>query len=268
MNPTPIARIRGVVALLRTGRSNMATWPSFLARSACRRSVTGTPPEGSIRTRRGSTLTYPETPAARAPIWEWFTSAEEQWQRLLDQLPDAPVVVDIGAHIGTFSVALHERHPLGSGRCVEPAPSALRFLRSNLARNGLGTRMQVLPRALGPVDGGVLRLDDASASCETVTGSSGALAVEAISLASVLRGLERVDLLKVDCEGAEYGAFLACGPDPLAGVQRLFLEYHPSNGNSFDELAEVFEGAGLSLTWQQDGLGGTAGLGLAIFSRG
>jgi FkbM family methyltransferase len=267
VNPTPLARIRGVAALLRTGRANLATWPTFLVRSACRRAAGGAPLDGSVRTRRGSTLTYPETPSARAPIWEWFTAAEEQWARLLAKLPAHPVVVDVGAHIGTFSVAMHERHPLGRGRCVEPAPSALRFLRTNLSENGLAGTVQVMPRALGPVDGQVLRLDDRSASCETVTGRSGAVAVEAISLPSVLSGLERVDLLKIDCEGAEYGAILAAGPQALAGVRRVFLEYHPVDGHTFGELETAFVDAGLSLTWSQDGLGGTAGLGLAIFDR-
>jgi hypothetical protein len=45
---------------------------------------------------------------------------------------------------------------------------------------------------------------------------------EAISRANA----DRIDLLKVDIEGAERDAFAACSPERLAPVRRVSLEYH------------------------------------------
>jgi FkbM family methyltransferase len=39
-------------------------------------------------------------------------------------------------------------------------------------------------------------------------------------------GLERIDLLKMDIEGAEYPVLLSTAPETLARVRCLVLEYH------------------------------------------
>jgi hypothetical protein len=60
-------------------------------------------------------------------------------------------------------------------------------------------------------------------------------------------GQEGVDLLKMDCEGAEMECLLAAPDSSLARVVRIELEYHEWAGFGFDELWRRLEAAGFSL---------------------
>jgi hypothetical protein len=66
---------------------------------------------------------------------------------------------------------------------------------------------------------------------EIVPGSDirqGRIAVAAVSLADALARLatDRVDLLKLDCEGAEYDILMRTTPDVLSRIDRIVMEYH------------------------------------------
>ena len=52
--------------------------------------------------------------------------------------------------------------------------------------------------------------------------------VEALDLATLFErhGLDEIDLLKIDIEGAEYRLLLGASPATLARVRRIGLEYH------------------------------------------
>ncbi|NJR39752.1 MAG: hypothetical protein HC781_14175 [Leptolyngbyaceae cyanobacterium CSU_1_4] len=58
--------------------------------------------------------------------------------------------------------------------------------------------------------------------------------------------LERIDLLKMDVEGAEYDILFTCPNETLAKIQRVVMEYHEFDGekrNRFD-LARLLEAHG------------------------
>ena len=52
--------------------------------------------------------------------------------------------------------------------------------------------------------------------------------VEAVSLAEVLRSskLSSVDLVKLDCEGAEFDILLGSRPETVKAFQRIVMEHH------------------------------------------
>ena len=43
-------------------------------------------------------------------------------------------------------------------------------------------------------------------------------------------GIDRIDLLKMDCEGAEYEVLYATSPEQLQRISRLRMEYHNLDG--------------------------------------
>jgi FkbM family methyltransferase len=122
------------------------------------------------------------------------------------------VFIDIGANVGLFSLFVASRAG-GKARILafEPEPESIRRLRFNIHANP-GIKVQVFPFALGGQSGTVLLLTDRRDRGGTRTlppkegvASADAIAVECRPLLDVLmeEGLQSVDALKIDVEGAE-----------------------------------------------------------------
>ncbi len=76
--------------------------------------------------------------------------------------------------------------------------------------------------------------------------SKGGSTVEAVSLATFIERekLSRIDLLKIDIEGAEWELFEECPPDVLAQVRAIAIEIHPKEGRTTSDLFERIAAAG------------------------
>lgn len=143
------------------------------------------------------------------------------------------VVVDVGAHIGSLSLRLQPR----AERLLafEAAPATFRVLERNLGgRRGV----ELFPRAVAERPG-TLRFylsPDRGAKNSLfpalVRDATEAVDVEAVALPDVLaaRGVEKIDFLKLDCEGAEYGIVRSLAAWGLERIRRLAMEYHPLPG--------------------------------------
>jgi FkbM family methyltransferase len=148
------------------------------------------------------------------------------------------VIVDIGAHIGSFSHACLIR---GAGKVVsvEPNPGNFALLMGNLAAK-YSSRIRPIHAALchwedqvfvsdgpGPNTGG-------GGMCDQ--DYPGANLVPALHLDLILRLANGpIRLLKLDCEGAEWNAFLF-GESRLDNVQEIVAELH--GGNEWEAKTE------------------------------
>jgi FkbM family methyltransferase len=115
------------------------------------------------------------------------------------------VVVDVGAGIGDD--ALIFSHLVGStGRviAVEAQPSIFACLQDTVARSGLRNVVPV-PHAISDVDGEVMISDGNEWLANSIVDSKGDIAVKAWSLDTLAdeMKLDRIDLLKMNIEGAE-----------------------------------------------------------------
>jgi FkbM family methyltransferase len=149
--------------------------------------------------------------------------------RVYERLPGfAPApgatVLDAGANVGLFAL----RHARGGARVLafEPNPDTFRRLRRNIRANGLVERIAAFPCALG-AERGAARLLPAPSSPMSRVAADECGAIEMRTLDDVISDerLERVDLLKVDVEGAE-ADILRGGDRALARVRRIVLEHH------------------------------------------
>jgi FkbM family methyltransferase len=113
------------------------------------------------------------------------------------------VVVDVGANIGTLSLAASRAvGPSGKVYSLEAHPRTYRFLHRNLALNHV---KNVVARhvAVGN-SAGTLRLSDKRSDDEnTVLLDGGGLVVPVCTLDDLLRNAQHIDLLKIDVEGYE-----------------------------------------------------------------
>jgi hypothetical protein len=68
----------------------------------------------------------------------------------------------------------------------------------------------------------------------------------------------------MDCEGGEYGLVYASSPQNWASVQRVVMEYHPVEGETWDKLRDWFAGIGLQVVREKSE---NPGLGTAWLAR-
>lgn len=152
-------------------------------------------------------------------------------------------VLDIGAHKGSF--ALLAAAAGAEVHAYEPSPTNLVQLRRNAQANGVQVHVHdcavstergstVLTAAGGESHRGTIVLERAHG--EGVT-------VDTVTLDDAVETLDgRVELLKMDIEGAELGVLRAASPATLARVDRLVVECHSASVSSTDEVAaEVVE---------------------------
>ena len=167
----------------------------------------------------------------------------ELYGEALDRL-DMPVrtVVDLGANIGLVTLLLQSRFPQARVVCVEPVAESVVCLRENMRANGL--TWEVFPTAVADSPGrkdlfvsrwwsssttsGSVRdkrfrdLERADARLRLPTRSVEAVSVEMIKQRC---GFERIDVLKVDVEGAE-AELLHDEASWLLDVGAVLLELH------------------------------------------
>ena len=175
-------------------------------------------------------------------------------------LHDPKVIVDLGANIGFSTIALARRYPTARFVCVEPTAENRALLEQNLRLNGIDA--QVFPFAIvgtaGRYDLNVAEYPAANNVSASAEGS-----IEGITLGELLdrAGVERVDLLKIDIEGAERQVFEAAS-GWADRVDAIVGELH--DGLTSDQVATWLAPHGLTPL----GSGAPAGdLSLAAFVR-
>lgn len=219
---------------------------------------------GSVR------ITGPNAPGARVPVYEVFSEDEYAMAWFGQGLPDDPVLVDVGAHIGCFSVAFATLHPGARVHCYEPTPSTGSYLSRNVEQNGLADRISVHHSAVAASSGVLVMADNGTGSGHNGVlhlGEEGAVTIEvpSVGLEDVVAAAGgRVDVLKMDAEGAEYDVVLNASAQVWSAVGRVVMEYHALPGHDFEQIEERLAEAGLRLV-RRDRY--TEGLGLAWFSR-
>jgi FkbM family methyltransferase len=171
----------------------------------------------------------------RVPMDVWSvkeTFIDRFYERYGFPLQPGWTIVDIGAAIGEFTVFAAKADSRNTVIACEPFPGSVDLLRENILANQL-TNVQVVEKAVAG-SAGMMVLDLSGGDplqFEGVGGAEGAdqsqrITVEAISLADIVAMSGKIDLLKLDCEGAEYDILMKAPPASLGAVARVVMEYH------------------------------------------
>lgn len=173
-------------------------------------------------------------------------------------------VIDIGAHIGAFSVLAAARG--ARVLALEPTLENFRLLEENLRLNRLPGIVKPIKAALWTTDG-VLEIKKPPPD-EVNTGAGGFFyddpralteTVECISLSTLFEreGVERCALLKMDCEGAELKILPALTEQIFDKIDAIVLEYHLQQETDLRELLRVLYSRNFLIDWEErtDSLG-------------
>ncbi|WP_201619082.1 FkbM family methyltransferase [Psychrobacter maritimus] len=152
----------------------------------------------------------------------------EQYCRL--DIKNEPVIIDIGANIGSFSIYAHRlnKHLNPTIYAFEPHPDNANLTEANFKRNGLGN-YRIIQKAVAGTDGiasfdisgafDAFKLNDKSAKTIEVT-------TVRLSSFCIRNSIDKIHLLKMDIEGGEYDVIEHDLNFIKEKVEVMFIEYH------------------------------------------
>ncbi|MFZ5784753.1 MAG: FkbM family methyltransferase [Pseudomonadota bacterium] len=182
-------------------------------------------------------------------FWEmWLT------QFLAQTVKPGMRVVDVGANYGYYTLLMADAvGESGQVIAVEPSPDAAALLAETLALNGFTGRTQLVPQALGAAPGSALLFTPDSEPKNALLVGQPDLPggqtqeVPVTTLDALALDGRRVDLIKVDAEGAEEA--IVAGMQGVIARDRplLVLEYNAARyadpAGFLDGLVSIYGGA-------------------------
>ena len=143
-------------------------------------------------------------------------------------------IIDIGAHVGFFSLFARMLYPKAIIHAYEPNP----ILWPHLSTHANYAEIKAVASAVGLTNGHV-SLDFPGDSVFTQTRNDEAGMVKLTSIHDVVEHIGgRVDLLKLDCEGAEWE--ILQDEETLKRVGMIVMEYHLLDKHTVSELLGLF----------------------------
>lgn len=168
-------------------------------------------------------------------------------------LPLRANVLDIGAHVGGFSLMLAVAG-VRPGRfvCVEFNGPTFHRLTFNITQNIDARKVVLLRAAIGGCSGTLnvsIRPGSTGASPQPAAGKD-TEQIRVLTFDEVIAesGIEGpVDVCKLDVEGAEHDIFTSGCDNALDRCRNLVIEVHPRNGRGFPEVESYLRGRNFDL---------------------
>ena len=174
------------------------------------------------------------------------------FDRSFGNFRDGNIVIDIGAHIGSFAIDAALRG--ATVVCYEPHPDNFALLLKNIELNGLTNRIKPINKAVSNTAGSFdLYLDSINSGSHSLNKlfvdnpTKDKIKVEVLKFSNILIGFKKVELLKLDCEGGEYNILLGTN---LRGVKNIRAELH--DRNRFGQLLQYLLDNGFRVSGQHD----------------
>lgn len=192
------------------------------------------------------------------PMEIWIvkeTCLDRFYERQGFAIQDGWIVMDIGAAFGDFAVSVARGRPRTKIFAFEPLPEFFARLQEHIRLNAT-PNVHPFAEAIAEESGTLLLHTETGLPGQHRTGQGGrrpdadALSVPAITLDAAFArlGLERCDLLKLDCEGAEFGILFGASRETLGKVGKIVLEYHDGfTPRSHQHLVRLLEDNGFQV---------------------
>jgi len=166
---------------------------------------------------------------------------------LPNKLNKSDIIIDIGAHIGSFSrvclnkgagtVVSFEPHPENFKMCLDNVPEATVY---NLAVSGDNNPVSIQVDFPGPNTGG-------DATCLGLV--PGKYLIPSITLDEIVKEFDSVSIVKMDCEGAEFNILLNF--TSFNKVKKFVGEYHLGQDWDVKILKNLFKANGFDIKFEE-----------------
>lgn len=177
----------------------------------------------------------------RAQTFELASMVYFDCYRLARVRRPVSTVLDIGANLGFFALAARRRFPEAKIHSYEPNEELKPYLEAHCSAAGADHFLAAVGASPGRVN-----LDKHGDTLHSVSRECEDGLTTQVAFADAVSRLGTVDLVKLDCEGAEWDIF--SDSRPWANVRNLAMEYHlwarPSL--SVEDLRHQLSGLGFS----------------------
>jgi FkbM family methyltransferase len=184
-------------------------------------------------------------------------------RELVKKLPVNPVVIDIGANAGFFNVLLLSKIKKARILAYEPLASNTNYIGQLIAANPFMSDSLTIEKAAvtGTEKESIdLFMEDTTDNQVVASVFAGfnkdnlkKTTVPCVSLSKIVADnkLEKIDLLKMDCEGSEYDIIYNTPKEIVQLATHLAIEVHnvDEERNNFTQLATYLEFLGYSITY-------------------
>jgi FkbM family methyltransferase len=174
------------------------------------------------------------TPDTLSFIWQYKEIfADENYKFQTNSLN--PVIYDCGANIGTSCLYFSKSYSKSKIKAFEADPNIAKILKGNLEKNNCAD-IEVIDKAVWINNDGIeLSLEGADGA--SIYSKVNVTKVPSVRLKDLIEEENKIDMLKIDIEGAEYEVLKDC-QNSLSNVENIFIEYH-SFSNSNQNLSEI-----------------------------
>lgn len=182
------------------------------------------------------------------------------------KIKENDVVFDIGANQGIFSIYAASKG--AQVHSCEPVPSNYKILIDNITKNSMNNIITPINYAISSIeDSVILKLPKADEICPTGMGSISSSSIESlkenIQFDTIdipvktktlddwidLTDVKQIDLMKIDCEGAEIDILETLSLENAAKIKNIVMETH--RGYDEKDLVTILNNLGFKITRYQ-----------------
>lgn len=181
-------------------------------------------------------------PDALSFVWQYREIFVDEFYKFRTTAAD-PVIFDVGANVGTSLAYFRQTYPTARIVAFEADEAISATLQENLIDNQIGG-VEIITKAAWTDEAGVDFGSD-QADSASIYSQTDRKRVPSVRLRNYLLRELRIDMLKMDIEGAETAVLTDCR-DALAHVQNLFVEFHAYVGHpqTLSEVVRILEESG------------------------
>ena len=167
----------------------------------------------------------------------------------IQYIPIGSSVIDIGAHIGTFTLRCAKERDC-TVYSYEPSPINYGFLKKNIEANNLTNKVKIFNKAIGKKHEKRLFYHNLNhpAGSSFFLGNNPTFKthqliesiIETITLGQIItdNNITHCDIIKIDCEGAEKEIFTANSKPYFKKTDYVILEWHNYDGHIYSQYLQ------------------------------
>lgn len=151
----------------------------------------------------------------------------------------SPIIYDCGANVGIASLYFLELYPNSKIKAFEADLEIASTYKKNIEKNASNSSVEIIPKAVWVDSNGIFWGRD-GADSGSIYKKNNRIKIESIRLKDLISNERRIDLLKMDIEGAEIDVIMDC-QSVLNKIKYFFFEYHvfPDRNHELDVLLKI-----------------------------
>ena len=250
-----IKKLKLLYSYIHGGYATLSNWPSFIADLIRVRLGLRTKTK-VYRLRDGTKFNIHEN--SKGLNYVFFTVFIKNEYDCLNnfEIKEDDTVIDIGAHLGFFTVKAAKKAVKGTIYALEPFSMHFRLLKTNIEENGIknikyfnegisdhkGEISFYYTQEGDPSDTSMFKINPSKKTYEEK--------IKVLSLNDFFQREEIINcnFLKIDCEGAEYPILMNADTYTLKKIQKIAMEWHRfSDDQDPGKLAEFLKENGFKI---------------------